>query len=215
MELSLSDVAVRLPGAADLLFRIPSLRIPSGSRMLIHGASGKGKTTFLHLLAGQFPPETGTVAVDGVSWADRTPETRCRLRRGRFGLLFQQHNLLEHLDAVENVLLGFPGRPAAAEKDAARRALIRLGLESRLDRKAGLLSPGERQRAALARILAFPPDVILADEPTSSLDRDNAESVIRALCEAAAGRTLVVVSHDERIRRHFDAVRDFAELTAP
>lgn len=205
---------MRRQGSAEPLFAVPALAIPAGARVLIHGPSGRGKTTLLHLMAGQFPPDRGQVLVGGTDLASLDEDARCRFRRRHFGIVFQRFNLLDHLNAPENVRLGFPPGAERAEAQAVA-ALMRLGLESRMHRPCASLSPGERQRVAVARAVAARPDILLADEPTSSLDDANAEAVLAALMEASAGRTLVVVSHDRRIHGEFETLLDFSSLVGP
>ncbi len=208
MDITLSHIEVRVPGRNTPLFSIASLTIPAGARILIHGPSGRGKTTLLHLLAGQFRPERGSVTFVPLQDGGGEEEI-CRLRHHRFGIVFQRLNLIDHLTARENVLLGLtPPAPRAR----ADEALMALGLDRQADQIAATLSPGEQQRTAVARVLAAQPEVILADEPTSSLDQANAEAVMAALVKAALGKTLVVVSHDQRIRGFFETVWDFADL---
>jgi putative ABC transport system ATP-binding protein len=210
----LSGIEVRFPDRAEPLFRLPALEIASGARVLIHGSSGCGKTTLLHLISGQFPPHAGRVLV-GVS--DLTAEdanARAGFRRAHFGILFQRWNLIDHLPVLENVLLGISLRGPERRRNRALEALRKTGLAEFADRRGGLLSPGEQQRAAVARVWAAAPDVILADEPTSSLDGPGAERVMDALWEASEGRTMIVVSHDPRLRARFADMRDFGEMIA-
>ena len=139
-------------------------------------------------------------------------EARCHLRRKHVGIVFQKLNLLDHLTACENVLLALP--PAPASMAVALSALERLGLKDLAHTSSAAMSLGEQQRVAVARVVASRPDIILADEPTSSLDQINADAVMQALFDVSEGRTLVVVSHDRRIQKRFAKVVDFAEMIA-
>jgi putative ABC transport system ATP-binding protein len=204
---------MEIAGRDRPLFALPRLEIASGSRLLIEGPSGSGKSTFLHLLAGQFLPARGRIAVGGQVLTGMDDEARARFRRKHVGILFQRFNLLGHLTALENVLLG-PAAPTPSDAARAEAALERLGIAGLRDRTAAGFSPGESQRVAAARLLARPPDLLLADEPTSSLDGPNADAVLDALLEASRGRTLVVVSHDPRARGRFDEARDFRSLVS-
>jgi len=211
MRIEIEDIVMEVNGRSRPLFALPRLDIPSGSRLLIEGPSGCGKSTFLHLLSGQFLPARGRIAVGGRALAEMDEDSRCRFRRRHFGILFQRFNLLGHLTAMENVLVGLPAW-TREDRERAAAALDRLEIADLRDRPAAAFSPGESQRVAAARLLTRPADVLLADEPTSSLDGAHARAVMDALCDAAAGKTLVVVSHDPRARDHFDAPIDFRSM---
>jgi ABC-type lipoprotein export system ATPase subunit len=185
------------------------LTVAPGERVLIQGASGRGKTTFLHLLAGLFLPASGVIEVGDQRLTTMTDEERCDMRRQKFGIVFQKLNLIEHLTALENVRLALPvGRDSDA---IAMAALEDVQLAARAGDRASTMSVGEQQRVAVARVLAARPEIILADEPTSSLDDLNSDFVVKSLFKAAEGRTLIVVSHDARVKKSFDRVVNFTE----
>lgn len=208
MRVVLSDIQVDLPGRS--LFQIPSLRIESGESLLISGPSGAGKTTLLHLIAGLFSPARGTVEVGETALGTLSEGGKAAFRAKHVGVVFQRLNLIESFTAEENVRLALKGVDGAAER--AREALTSVGLGGRGNELARTFSLGEQQRIAVARVLARRPDLILADEPTSSLDDDNARTVIDLLRKASEGKTLLVVSHDHRIENAFAKRRDFREL---
>jgi ABC-type lipoprotein export system ATPase subunit len=208
--IKLSEVSVILPNQRKL-FAIPSLSIASGDKCLIEGPSGVGKTTLIHLLAGLFDPSEGYVFVDEQNLKFLSDASRCALRRKRFGIIFQKLNLLDHLTALENVLIGV-SHPN--KKELARGALREVGMESFCDIVVANLSQGEQQRVATARILAGAPDFILADEPTSSLDDKNSTAVLDALFRLSKS-TLVLVSHDHRVRDRFSTIYDFKRWVSP
>ncbi len=213
MDLELKNVEARIPGTHRVLFRVMDLKIPVGTRLCVHGPSGQGKTTFLHLLAGLLKPDAGIIRLGNDDFSDLDERARDRIRRRHFGIIFQQFNLLGYLTPIENVFLGLPAGEVG-RKERAQNALARMGLEPGDSKTCNWLSQGERQRVAVARVLAAEPQVILADEPTSSLDEANAAVVMDALMEVSESATLVVVSHDQRIRARFSQQIDFAEWAA-
>jgi putative ABC transport system ATP-binding protein len=215
VNIHLSDINVRLPGSPSPLFHLPHFQVAAGSRVLIHGPSGKGKTTMLNIVSGQFSPDSGRVLIGGTDLGALDEDARARFRRRHFGIVFQRWNLIDHLTVLENILLGIPEKSFDRRSNRATVALRKTGLEMLAARRAGALSPGEQQRVAVARMWAASPEIILADEPTSSLDGPGAEGVVDTLLQAAQGRTLVVVSHDPRIRSRFETVHDFSALIAP
>ena len=205
MEIQLRDVEIQFPSMPEPLLRISDRRVRSGSRLLIRGPSGSGKTTLLHILAGLMEPRRGTASIDGIALSGLDEKQRCAWRRSGVGVVFQRLNLLGHLTALENVLLATAGGTAARAR--ADQALQRLGLAALRERLAYRLSLGEQQRVAVARVVARRPGLILADEPTSSLDLVNAHGVMDALCDtASASGALIVTTHDTRITEHFDQV---------
>jgi putative ABC transport system ATP-binding protein len=212
MEIMLTDVSVILPGTGTPLFRMKKFEAGAGERVLVHGPSGIGKTTLLHLIAGLFLPSAGTVQVGGKDLAALTESERSLFRRNHFGMLFQKLNLIDHLTGWENVRLGIFDPHDADQRTA--RALKKLGMESFSHKLSGNLSMGEQQRLAAARVIAARPSIALIDEPTSSLDQENADLVMDALFSLPSETTMVMVSHDRRIRSRFTHIVPFEELVA-
>jgi putative ABC transport system ATP-binding protein len=182
-----------------------NLDIGSGETVAIVGASGSGKSTLLGLLAGLDVPSSGEVRLFGVNLFDRDEDGRARLRAQTIGFVFQSFQLLPHLTALENVLLPMElsGRtPDGIDAGrAAREMLARVGLAERLSHYPKTLSGGEQQRVALARAFVLRPPLLLADEPTGSLDARTGEAVIELMFELnrERGSTLVLVTHDPQI----------------
>ncbi len=156
------------------------------------------------MLAGLFLPTTGRVTVGDHDLTAMADAHRCQLRRRHVGLVFQKLNLLDHLTATENIILA-----GGVTRERATEALKAVQLSGRENDRAAWLSVGEQQRIAVARVLAGEPDLLFADEPTSSLDNRNAQFVIDALLKAAKGKTLIVVSHDQRVASSFEHVIEF------
>ena len=176
--------------------------IPRGDFVSIVGPSGSGKSTLLLMLGGMLSPSSGRVVLEGTSLYDLEPDERAALRREKIGFVFQTFNLVPYLSALENVQVPlFLG--GISETDQRQRAvslLERLGLGDRLEHKPFELSVGQQQRVALARMLANDPSVVLADEPTGSLDPDTSSQAIAFLEQInQEGRTVVMVTHDPQM----------------
>jgi putative ABC transport system ATP-binding protein len=183
-----------------------SLEIHAGEVVLISGPNGSGKTTLVAMLGGLLQPSSGTVTLDGRNIHSLPPASLPAFRLRYIGFVFQAFRLIEELTARENVELVLE---MAGARDAAQRAAALLeeaGMTGRADRLARNLSSGEKQCVAIARALANDPAVILADEPTGSLDSRAGELAMRLLGAAARtrGKALVIVSHDARIEKHAD-----------
>jgi putative ABC transport system ATP-binding protein len=182
-----------------------NLEIVAGETVAIVGASGSGKSTLLGLLAGLDVPTSGEVKLFGADLFASDEDGRARLRGQSIGFVFQSFQLLPHLTALENVLLPMElsgrtpdGAPAMA---AAGEMLARVGLGERLSHYPKTLSGGEQQRVALARAFVLRPPLLLADEPTGSLDARTGDAVIELMFELnrERGSTLVLVTHDPQI----------------
>lgn len=203
MELELRELELRYGQGGPPLLSIERLVVPAGQRVLLRGASGAGKSSLLHALSGLTLPRSGDVRV-GDTWLGKaTPSERLALRRQKIGFVFQRLNIMEHLTAAENVELGAPGQRLS--KATVLEALSKVGLADRARDQAWTFSLGEQQRVAVARVLATRPQLIVADEPTSSLDDANAARTIDALLQAADGAvTVLVATHDARIADRFE-----------
>ena len=174
-----------------------------GEAVAIVGASGSGKSTLLALLAGLDTPSAGTVELDGESLFALDEDARAELRGRTVGFVFQSFQLLPSLTALENVMLPLELAGREDAESAAREVLARVGLAERLQHYPKHLSGGEQQRVALARAFVVRPKLLLADEPTGSLDAESGEAVIALLFQLnrESGTTLVLVTHDEQLAR--------------
>lgn len=194
------------PGAEVSVLRGVNLQVLPTQVIAILGPSGSGKSTLLHLLGGLDRPSTGEVLWGGRAVQALPQGVLARERARTLGLVFQHHYLLEDLTVLENVTL--PGRLQGRPDEARGRDLLaRTGLGARASFLPGRLSGGERQRVAVARALYNRPRVVLADEPTGSLDRVSAKSVYELLAQLAKeeGSAVVMVTHDEGLVEHVDA----------
>lgn len=195
--------------------RVGQFELAQGEMALLRGHSGSGKTTLLSLVAGLLEPTLGRVEIAGQDLHALRGGARDRFRGRHLGLVFQTFNLLHGFSAMENVLAGlmFSDLPRR-EHDARARALLdRLGIE-RVDARPEDLSVGQQQRVAVARAVAARPTLVLADEPTASLDPENADVAIELIKGACvdAGAALLCVSHDPSASGHFERVEDLSSL---
>ena len=181
-----------------------NLEIPAGEWLAVMGPSGSGKTTLLNLLGGLDAPEEGRVIVDGTDLARLTRPDLVRYRRECVGLVFQQFHLIPYLTALENIMLA-QYLHSIADRDEAATALETVGLGHRMRHLPSALSGGEKQRVCIARALINRPKLILADEPTGSLDEENERGVMELFQRIhARGQTIVMVTHDLTIGKHAD-----------
>ena len=182
-----------------------SFSLAPGLVLAVVGPSGSGKSTLLHLIGGLETPSSGEVVWNGSSLHGLNQDALAARRANEVGLVFQHHYLLEDLTALENVAIPglIAGRP---NQNRARALLARVGLSERADAFPATLSGGERQRCALARALLTRPKLVLADEPTGSLDRANAERMFELLIDLAheEGAAVVVVTHDQALSEQAD-----------
>ncbi len=176
------------------------LEVDAGSFVAIEGPSGSGKTTLLGLLAGLEMPDNGSVTVLGHDLARLSGAERARLRQRRVGIVFQSFGLIASLRVGDNVglPLALAGVPEGERQTRSRAVLVEVGLGSAFEARIDELSGGERQRVGVARALVIEPALILADEPTGSLDEENAAGVLKLLADAVRrrGSSLVLVTHD-------------------
>ncbi|MBI1387818.1 MAG: ATP-binding cassette domain-containing protein [bacterium] len=192
-----------------------SLKAAPGETLSVVGPSGSGKTTLLNLIGALDRPSEGKVFVDGLDLAEQSDADLARLRNRRIGFVFQLHFLLPQLTVLENVLL--PSLAAGTNSEQAENRAIRLlnrvGLQDRLHYRPANISGGERQRAAVVRALINEPAVLLADEPTGSLDRASADSLTELLLELnrEEGVALVVVTHAENLAERMGRVLELRD----
>lgn len=197
---NLSKVVSSAEGKLTILHDL-SLDLARGDSLAIVGSSGSGKSTLLGLLAGLDLPSGGEIVLLGHTLGNLDEDQRARVRAAHVGFVFQSFQLLDSLNALENVMLPLEldGRKDAGQR--ARELLERVGLGQRLTHYPRQLSGGEQQRVAIARAFAAEPDMLFADEPTGNLDTHTGERISDLLFELnrERGTTLVLVTHDERL----------------
>ena len=187
-------------GTLDILRDI-DFRLESGETVAIVGASGSGKSTLLSIIAGLDTPTRGTVRLDGQDLFALSEDGRAALRAQKVGFVFQSFQLMGNLTALENVMLPLELADRSDARKAATEMLKHVGLGQRLGHYPKVLSGGEQQRVALARAFVMQPAVLLADEPTGSLDFATGEKVMQLMFDLnrEQGTTLVLVTHDRAI----------------
>ena len=195
-----------MPGGDPLLILdIPSFHIDAGELVALEGQSGSGKSTLLNVISGISRPDSGHVLISGLDIVKLAESQRDRLRADRVGLIFQQFNLLPGFTALENVLVAMSFGSAVADKVRAESLLESVGLADRLHHKPAALSIGQQQRVAVARALANRPRILLADEPTASIDPAHQQQVIDLLQTTCQDENvaLLVVTHAPEIAEQF------------
>jgi putative ABC transport system ATP-binding protein len=187
-----------------------SVNVERGEFVALVGPSGSGKTTMLAMLAGLLSPTSGSITIDGEELATMKEAERARFRRRNIGFTFQANNLVPYLTALENVelMLRLNNQYDAAGKQRAKELLVLLGLEDRLYSLPRQLSGGQQQRVAIARALINQPSVVLADEPTASLDTERAFQVVETMANLVheQGNAGIMVTHDLRLVELTDRV---------
>jgi putative ABC transport system ATP-binding protein len=223
----MSGVRFAWPGRNAFSLVIENFALKKGERLFLAGPSGAGKSTFLSLLAGIVTPQEGVINVLGTDIAKLRGAARDRFRAEHYGIIFQMFNLLPYGSVIDNVLLplSFSGKRrkraeagGGAHAEAAR-LLERLGIEKVVikNSSAANLSVGQQQRVAAARALIGTPELIIADEPASSLDRNRQQAFLDLLFAdvEAAGATLIMVSHDESLGSRFTRVANLTDIAGP
>jgi putative ABC transport system ATP-binding protein len=188
--------------SAEDVLRLDGFELEAKSNVLIVGPSGCGKTTLLHLIAGLLLPTGGSVAVDGQDLARLSPRERDRFRGQHIGIVLQQFHLLPTLTALQNLLVAQSVADLPVDRAAALTMLRSLGVDERVDAFPHQLSVGQQQRVAIARALVNRPKLLLADEPTSSLDDETCSLVADLLLDATErqGASLLIATHDLRLK---------------
>ncbi|MBK0420775.1 ABC transporter ATP-binding protein [Leucobacter sp. CSA2] len=199
----LTEITRFFPGPPPVnALRGVTITIERGDYLAIVGPSGSGKSTMLNTLGLLDRPSTGTFAFEGVDVAELSDDERTALRARAIGFVFQSFHLLATRTVLENVILActYAGVPHSEREALAREALHRVGLGHRINASPGRLSGGERQRVAIARAVCTSPRLLLADEPTGNLDRENSAAIMDLFEELGGeGLTIVMITHDENV----------------
>lgn len=186
------------------------LTFETGKSYMLLGASGCGKSTLLNMIAGILSPETGSIEIDGVDMTAKSQAEKDKFRIQKIGYIFQDFKLINDMTVKDNIDIL---RLEKVDVSAMDDILSKLEILDKKNKRVRNLSGGERQRVAIARAIVKKPDIILADEPTGNLNFAIGEAVIRQLIEISKGKTLIAVTHDDRLGKYFDYIIDMNEVT--
>ena len=181
-----------------------------GKSYMLLGASGCGKSTLLNMIAGILSPEAGTIEIGGEEMTSKSQKEKDKFRINKIGYIFQDFKLIPEMTVIDNINIL---KLEKVDTSAADEVLESLGILDKKNKKVKHLSGGEKQRVAIARAIVKKPDIILADEPTGNLNFAIGEAVIKQLIEISKGKTLIAVTHDERLGKYFDCTIDMNEVT--
>lgn len=220
MSLSIQDLrkSYSEPGGRTInILNIASFEMAAAEQVVLVGSSGGGKTTLLNTIAGITTADSGSVVIDGTDVTSLPEPGRDRFRALKIGFVFQTFNLLPAFSALENVLLGMSFSGQRADRGRAKELLKRVGLEHRLEHRPGALSVGEQQRVAVARALANRPRLLLADEPTASVDTANQENILNLIRETCTENevSLLIVTHSPEVASKFRRVEQLSAFNRP
>jgi len=188
------------------IFTFPDILLQQGEDLLILGDSGVGKTTLIQILSGLLSPQSGFVEMNGTRFQNLSSNSLDQFRGSHIGMVFQKSHFVRNLSILDNLLLSLYLSNKLQDKKSAIHLLQEIGLADKLNNMPDELSQGEQQRAAIATALIKTPDLILADEPTSSLDDNNCQKIITLLKEQASltNAKLIIITHDQRLKDQFN-----------
>ena len=186
------------------------LTFEDGKSYMLLGASGCGKSTLLNMIAGILSPDAGAIEIDGVNMSAKSQPEKDKFRIEKIGYIFQDFKLITDMTVMDNIEIL---RLENVDISAADDILASLSIADKKNKRVKHLSGGERQRVAIARAIVKKPDIILADEPTGNLNFAIGEAVIQQLIAVSKGKTLIAVTHDERLGKYFDCIIDMNQVT--
>ena len=187
-------------------FNFPNIQLEEGESLLVLGESGVGKTTFIQILAGLLSSKSGTVELRNTHYNQLSAKEMDQFRGKHIGVIFQKPHFVRNLNMLDNLLLSLYLSGNKQDKKRVIQLLREIGLGEKLNSMPDELSQGEQQRAAIALAVIKKPDLILADEPTSSLDDSNCQKIIKLLKEQASitKSKLIIITHDNRLKSEFN-----------
>ena len=207
--IEIKDLGKQFQNETEIDYR--DITFETGKSYMLLGASGCGKSTLLNMIAGILSPTKGSILIDGVEMSSSSQKVKDKFRIEKIGYIFQDFKLINDMTVADNIeILRLEGVDVSGMDDMLRS----LDIFEKKNAKIKHLSGGQKQRVAIARALVKQPDIILADEPTGILNFAIGEQVIKALVETSKGKTLIAVTHDDRLAKYFDEIIDMNEMTS-
>ena len=206
--IKITDVSKQFPNETAIDYN--DITFEKGKSYMLLGASGCGKSTLLNMIAGILSPEKGTVEIAGEDMTKKSQKQKDKFRIEKIGYIFQDFKLIDEMTVMDNIGILRLEKVDISDIDNVLRSLEIL---DKKNKKVKHLSGGEKQRVAIARAIVKKPEIILADEPTGNLNFSIGEAVIKQLVEISKGKTLIAVTHDERLGKYFDCTVDMNKMT--
>ncbi|MBQ8407914.1 MAG: ABC transporter ATP-binding protein [Clostridia bacterium] len=205
--ISIKGVTKRFPNERAINYT--DVVFEDGKSYMLLGASGCGKSTLLNMIAGILSPESGEIFIGGEEMTKKSQKEKDKFRIQRIGYIFQDFKLIPEMTVMDNINIL---RLEKVDTSHADEILEKLEIQGKKNKKVKHLSGGEKQRVAIARAIVKMPDIILADEPTGNLNFEIGEAVIKQLIQISEGKTLIAVTHDERLGKYFDYTIDMNKM---
>ncbi len=206
--IKITDVSKQFPNETAIDYN--DITFEKGKSYMLLGASGCGKSTLLNMIAGILSPEKGTIEIAGEDMTKKSQKQKDKFRIEKIGYIFQDFKLIDEMTVMDNISIL---RLEKVDISGIDDVLESLEILDKKNRKVKHLSGGEKQRVAIARAIVKKPEIILADEPTGNLNFSIGEAVIKQLVEISKGKTLIAVTHDERLGKYFDCTVDMNKMT--
>lgn len=206
--IKITDVSKQFPNETAIDYS--DITFEKGKSYMLLGASGCGKSTLLNMIAGILSPEKGTIEIAGEDMTKKSQKQKDKFRIEKIGYIFQDFKLIDEMTVMDNISIL---RLEKVDISGIDDVLESLEILDKKNKKVKHLSGGEKQRVAIARAIVKKPEIILADEPTGNLNFSIGEAVIKQLVEISKGKTLIAVTHDERLGKYFDCTVDMNKMT--
>lgn len=206
--IKITDVSKQFPNETAIDYN--DITFEKGKSYMLLGASGCGKSTLLNMIAGILSPEKGSIEIAGEDMTKKSQKQKDKFRIEKIGYIFQDFKLIDEMTVMDNISIL---RLEKVDISGIDDVLESLEILDKKNKKVKHLSGGEKQRVAIARAIVKKPEIILADEPTGNLNFSIGEAVIKQLVEISKGKTIIAVTHDERLGKYFDCTVDMNKMT--